>query len=53
MVCILATGGSKSLSFMVPLFLLHMGMMVVVVLLVALKSDLVWQCYVADIMYSI
>lgn len=52
-VVILATGGGKSLSFMVPLFLPQSGTTVVVVPLVALKSDLVRRCYAADIQYSI
>jgi superfamily II DNA helicase RecQ len=52
-VVVLATGGGKSLAFMVPLLLPQSGTTVVVVPLVALKSDLVRRCYAANIQYSI
>ena len=40
-VIILATGGGKSLLFMVSLFLLQAGITVVILPLVALKQDMV------------
>ena len=52
-VVVLATAGGKSLSFLVPTCLPQAGTTVVVVPLVALKSDLVRRCWDADIQYSI
>ena len=52
-VVILATGGGKSLAFMVPMFLPQAGTTVVVVPLVALKSDLVRRCWDAGVQYSV
>jgi superfamily II DNA helicase RecQ len=52
-IIIVATGGGKSLSFLVPICFPQAGTTVVVVPLVALKSDLVRRCWEADIQYSI
>ena len=52
-VIVLKTAGGKSLSFLVPTCLPQASTTVVVVPLVALKSDLVRRCWDADIRYSI
>jgi superfamily II DNA helicase RecQ len=52
-VIILATGGGKSLSFMVSMFLPQAGTTVVILPLVALKQDMVRRCWDADIQFSV
>ncbi|KAK5188946.1 hypothetical protein LTR47_011582 [Exophiala xenobiotica] len=52
-VVVLVTGGGKSLTFMVPMFLRQASTTVVVVPLVALKQDLVPRCWNAGIEYSV
>jgi superfamily II DNA helicase RecQ len=52
-VIILATGGGKSLSFMVPMFFPQAGTTVVILPLVALKQDMVRRCWAADIQFSV
>jgi hypothetical protein len=48
-VIVLATGGGKNLSFIVPMFFPQAGTTVVILPLVALKQDMVWWCWDADI----